>query len=176
MNKPTKIEGRVWVIKDGKQGIDNIDTDMIYHNKHLAITHPDEMKNYIFGNLDGWQDFPEKAEDGDILIVGENFGAGSSRQQAVDGIVALGIRAIIGESFGAIYWRNAVNAALPILRAPGIMASEIESGNRIEVDFTNGRTNNISTGCEIDNVQPMNKIQLDIYRAGGLFNYSKTYF
>ena len=173
MSKPTKIEGRVWIIKDSSgKPIANIDTDMIFHNKHLAVTDPGEMGQYIFGNLDGWKDFPDKAQPGDILVAGENFGCGSSRQHAVDGFITLGVQAIVGESLGAIYWRNAVNAGLPILRAPSIMSSGIESGNRIEIDLITGQTKNTTTGQEIANIEPMSEIQLEIYRAGGLFEYT----
>jgi len=173
MTKPTKIKGRVWVIRDEKGNpIRNIDTDMIYHNKHLAVTDIGEMAQFIFGNLDGWRDFPQKAEPGDILVVGENFGSGSSRQHAVDGFIALGIQAIIGESFGAIYWRNAVNAGLPVFRAPGIMSSGIESGNKIEINLEKTEAVNITSGEKIE-ITPMSEIQKEIYHAGGLFEYGK---
>ena len=112
----TVFSGKVWIItgKDRKL-IDDIDTDMIFHNAHLAITDISEMGKYAFGNLEGWEDFPEKAEKNDIIFVGKNFGAGSSRQQAVDCFKSLGCSLIVAESFGAIYKRNAINAGFPIL-------------------------------------------------------------
>ncbi|MCK5797724.1 MAG: 3-isopropylmalate dehydratase large subunit, partial [Deltaproteobacteria bacterium] len=76
--RPTLLRGRAWVVD-----IDSIDTDMIFHNRHLAETDPAKMGQHAFGNLPGWEDFPTRAKDGDILILGANFGAGSSRQQAV---------------------------------------------------------------------------------------------
>ena len=94
---------------------DNIDTDMIFHNRYLAITDIKEMGQYTFDNLKGFEDFSKKAETGDIVITGKNFGCGSSRQQAVDCFVSLGIQAIIAESFGVIYERNAINAAFPVI-------------------------------------------------------------
>jgi len=173
MARSKKIKGRVWVIRDESgDPIPNIDTDQIYHNKHLAVTRIDEMGQYIFGNLDGWRDFPDKVSPGDILVVGENFGSGSSRQHAVDGFIALGISAIIGESFGSIYWRNAVNAGLPILRAPGVMTTGIKSGDEIEVDIETGEAVVLEAGEKLP-VEPMSGIQLEIYRAGGLFEYGK---
>jgi homoaconitate hydratase family protein len=108
--KITVIEGRVWLIPK-----DNIDTDMIFHNRYLAITDVNEMGQFTFDNLKGFEDFSKKAKTGDIIISGKNFGSGSSRQQAVDCFSALGIQAIIAESFGAIYERNAINAAFPII-------------------------------------------------------------
>lgn len=173
LNKPMKIKGRIWVVRDEAGGaIDNIDTDMIYHNKHLAVTDVNEMGRYIFGNLSGWTDFPKNAANGDILIVGKNFGSGSSRQHAVDGFVVLGVQAIVGESFGAIYWRNAVNAGVPVFRAPGILAEEIESGQEIEIDLETGEIKVLKSG-KIINAAPMGEVQKDIYHAGGLFEYAK---
>ena len=164
-----KIIGRVWVItdRDGKP-IDDIDTDMIYHNKHLAVVDIGEMAQYAFGNLEGWQDFPKKAERGDILIVGKNFGAGSSRQHAVDCFIALGISAIVGESFGAIYYRNAINAGLPIFIAPNIASSGIRSGDKIEIDTTTGKIFNITRNTELPPAKPISDVQKKIIEAGGL--------
>ncbi|HHS50980.1 MAG TPA: 3-isopropylmalate dehydratase [candidate division Zixibacteria bacterium] len=173
MNEIKKIRGKVWVIRDqNNKPVDNIDTDQIFHNKHLAITKIEEMGQHIFGNLDGWKDFPTKVSAGDILIVGKNFGSGSSRQQAVDGFAALGVSAIVGESFGAIYWRNAVNAAFPVLQAPNIFEEDIQSGDEIEIDFKNGKLTNTRNNKTID-ITPMSKTQLDILRAGGLFEYGR---
>jgi len=174
MKKENAIRGRILVIQDldGKQ-IDNIDTDMIFHNKHLAITNIDEMGQYIFGNLDNWEDFPQKVEKGDIVVVGKNFGSGSSRQQAVDGFIALGVSAIIGESFGAIYWRNAVNAGLPVIRADGIMQSDLKSEENIEVDFASGEISRVADEEVLFKAEPMSRVQIEMYKAGGLFEYSK---
>ncbi|EDY34365.1 3-isopropylmalate dehydratase, small subunit subfamily [Aciduliprofundum boonei T469] len=171
--KPRIIKGRIWMIrdKDGKR-IDNIDTDMIFHNKYLYITDLKEMGKYAFSNLPGWEDFPKKAKEGDILIVGRNFGAGSSRQQAVDCFIALGISAIIGESFGAIYKRNVINSALPLIEAPGIFESDLNSGDVIEVNLETGEI--FKDGKIIFKAKPMSKVALDIYDAGGIFAYGKT--
>lgn len=112
---PLIVEGRVWVIQK-----DNIDTDMIYHNRYLPITTISEMGQYTFGNLKGYERFAKEASKGDIVVVGKNFGCGSSRQQAVDCFKALGICVIVAESFGAIYERNAINSGMAILVADGI--------------------------------------------------------
>jgi homoaconitase/3-isopropylmalate dehydratase large subunit len=109
-SKPTVVEGKVWYIKE-----DNIDTDMIFHNRYLAITDINQMGQYAFDNLIGYEDFAKKVQASDIIVTQKNFGAGSSRQQAVDCFLALGVNCIIAESFGAIYERNAINAAMPIL-------------------------------------------------------------
>jgi 3-isopropylmalate dehydratase small subunit len=110
VDKPTVVEGNVWIIPK-----DDIDTDMIFHNRYLTITDVREMGQYTFDNLKGFEDFSKKAKSGDVVITTKNFGAGSSRQQAVDCFLSIGISCILAESFGAIYERNAINAALPIL-------------------------------------------------------------
>lgn len=158
--KPLKIKGRVWVVRK-----DNIDTDMIFHNKHLAITKMKEMGPHAFGNLEGWEDFPKKAKPGDIVITGENFGAGSSRQQAVDCFKALGTGAIVAKSYGAIYERNAINAGLPIVISD-IIDSEIKDGEVIELDFIAG-TIKRADGT-IVNATPWAPVQVEIYNRGGL--------
>src|SRR5512136_2169351 len=116
MEKPSKISGRVLIVPRN-----NIDTDMIFHNAHLAITDIAQMGPHTFTSLEGFKDFPKKAKPGDILISGGNFGCGSSRQQAVDCFTSLGVRLIVAESLGAIYKRNAINSGLPILTFPGIL-------------------------------------------------------
>ncbi len=170
--KPRIIKGRIWLITDGNGNrIDNIDTDMIFHNKYLYITDLKEMGKYAFSNLPGWEDFPRKAKPGDILVVGRNFGAGSSRQQAVDCFIALGIAAILGESFGAIYKRNVINSGLPLIEAPGIFDSGLKSGDVVEINLETGEI--FKDGKMIFKAKPMSKVALDIYDAGGIFEYGK---
>lgn len=173
MDKCFILRGRVWVIRDkNNQPIDNIDTDQIFHNKYLAITKVEEMGQYIFDNLDGWKDFPSKAKSGDILVVGQNFGSGSSRQQAVDGFTALGVSAIIGQSFGSIYLRNAINAAFPVAKAPNIMNEDILNGDEIVLDLVKGTVENLRNHSLIK-IEPLSTTQLDILEAGGLFEYGR---
>ncbi|UCC40885.1 MAG: 3-isopropylmalate dehydratase large subunit [Candidatus Aminicenantes bacterium] len=160
--KPTKIQGRVWVVDE-----DNVDTDMIYHNRYLTITNIDEMGQYTFCNLDGWQDFPQKTKEGDIVITGKKFGCGSSRQQAVDCFRALGVGMVIAESFGAIYERNAINSGFPIMVSQDIKNLNLKDGDEIEVDFLSGQITKLSTGETIEAI-PFSEVQLDIYQRGGL--------
>ena len=160
--KPTKIQGRVWVVDE-----DNVDTDMIYHNRYLTITNIDEMGQYAFSNLEGWKDFPQKAKKDDLVITGKNFGCGSSRQQAVDCFRALGVGMIIAESFGAIYERNAINSGFPIMAAQDIKKLTLKDGDEIEVDLMSSQITKLSTG-ETIKVTPFSEVQLDIYQRGGL--------
>ena len=161
--KPDVLKGRVWYIPE-----DNIDTDMIFHNRYLAITDINEMGQYTFDNLEGYEDFAKKAKPGDIVIVHKNFGSGSSRQQAVDCFKALGVQAIVAKSFGAIYERNAINAAFPIITAKDVENLQLEDGNEVELDLKNGKIKNLTKNIEID-AEPFSEVQLEIYQNGGLF-------
>ena len=124
------------------------------------------MGQYTFDNLKGWEDFARMTRPGDIVVTGKNFGAGSSRQQAVDCFRSLGISLIIAESFGAIYERNAINAAMPILVAD-LIDSEIQNGEEIRVDFVSGEIENISAGQKYQGI-PFSTTQMEIYQRGGL--------
>jgi 3-isopropylmalate dehydratase small subunit len=161
---PTTIEGKIWIIKQ-----DNIDTDMIFHNRYLTITDINEMGQYTFDNLACWEDFAQKAEVGDIIITAKNFGAGSSRQQAVDCFKSLGIQAIIAESFGAIYERNAINAAFPILTFEDISALGLKSRNKVKIDFVSGIMTNLETG-KAAQINKFSTVQMEIYQRDGLLN------
>jgi 3-isopropylmalate/(R)-2-methylmalate dehydratase large subunit len=159
--RPTIIEGRVWLIP-----IDNIDTDMIYHNRYLTVTDRAQMGQYAFSNLKGWEHFAQNAKRGDIIVTGENFGAGSSRQQAVDCFLSLGISAIIAKSFGAIYERNGINAAMPILIAD-LLNAKLKDGDIIRVDFATGKIELAGQNRTIQGT-PFSDIQMQIYQRGGL--------
>ena len=160
--KITVIEGRIWLIPK-----DNIDTDMIFHNRYLAITDVNEMGQFTFDNLKGFEDFSKKAKIGDIIISGKNFGSGSSRQQAVDCFSALGIQAIIAESFGAIYERNAINAAFPIIICKELFNLGLNNGDSIKVDLRTGQIENLKNK-KIVKAEPFSDVQLDLYQKGGL--------
>jgi 3-isopropylmalate/(R)-2-methylmalate dehydratase small subunit len=165
----------VIIIKDeNDQPIDDIDTDMIFHNRHLHITELNEMGRHAFGNLEGWKNFSNNVKQGDILIVGKNFGAGSSRQQAVDCFRALGVVLIIGESFGAIYKRNTINTGLPLMTASNIMDEDLVTGDIIEVNLETGEIVNNTRKISLNFGTPLSQVQLDIYQAGSLFEYGKT--
>lgn len=162
--KSLVVEGRVWVIKK-----DDIDTDMIYHNRYLTITDIKEMGQYTFDNLKGYEDFAKKAQPGDIVLTAKNFGAGSSRQQAVDCFQSLGVQCILAESFGAIYERNAINAAFPILTYKPDMfeAIDLQDLDTIRVDMENGSITNLRNQKSAA-ITKFNEVQIAIYQKGGL--------
>lgn len=163
-DKPTVIEGRVWIIAK-----DDIDTDMIFHNRYLTITDINEMGQYTFDNLEGWEDFAKKAEKNDIIITDKNFGAGSSRQQAVDCFKALGVQAIIAKSFGAIYERNAINAGFPVLTYDDLSELNLKQRSKIRVNFESGEITNLAENISIK-INPFFDVQMEIYQKNGLLN------
>ena len=172
--RETKISGKVWVLTDADGALyDDIDTDMIFHNRYLHITDVDEMGQYAFDNLQGWEDFAQKAQPGDIIMAGKNFGSGSSRQQAVDCFRALGLAAVVAESFGAIYKRNAINSGLPIVTFPGLTAqvAKFTTGAKLDVDLETGRI--ALSDSKTFAADPFSRVQMDIYQAGDLFAYGK---
>ncbi|MGW8314316.1 MAG: aconitase/3-isopropylmalate dehydratase large subunit family protein [Bacteroidales bacterium] len=161
--RPVRVTGRVRLISR-----DNIDTDMIFHNRYLTVTDPAEMGKYTFDNLKGFEDFASKSEPGDIVVTGKNFGSGSSRQQAVDCFVSLGIQCIVSGSFGAIYERNAINAAFPIVTAEHIDQLKLKDGDQLQVDFEKGEIRNLTRDLAITSA-PFSEVQLEIYQNNGLF-------
>lgn len=161
--RPKVLEGRVWYIPK-----DNIDTDMIFHNRYLAITDIKEMGQYTFDNLKGYEDFAKQAKPGDMVIVSKNFGSGSSRQQAVDCFASLGVQAVIAESFGAIYERNAINAAFPILTYKSLEGLDLNDKDEIKVDLETGIITNKANGKTVQ-ANPFYDVQMEIYQNGGIF-------
>ncbi len=162
LDTPLKRSGRVWIIP-----IDNIDTDMIFHNRYLTITDLSLMGQYAFDNLKGWEDFAKNAQEGDFILTGKNFGAGSSRQQAVDCFKSLKISGIIAESYGAIYERNAINAGFPILKLKNSLKGlHLQEKEIIEVNYEDGIITR-ENGEEIE-IEPFNNIQINVYLKGGL--------
>lgn len=157
--RPTVLEGRVWIV-----GVDNIDTDMIFHNRYLAITELARMGPFTFDNLPGFLDFAKRVRPGDIVITGRNFGCGSSRQQAVDCFAALGVAALVARSFGAIYERNAINAGLPVVVADALDAG-LKDGDWVRLDLKTGR---LHFDGGVVQGEPCSAVQLEIYQRGGL--------
>lgn len=162
-----KLEGRLWVLQNDGELISDIDTDMIFHNQYLAITDIAEMGRYSLDNLEGYRNFAELARPGDMILAGDNFGSGSSRQQAVDCFISLGVTAVIARSYGAIYKRNAINSAFPVITMPTARAGMFTHLERVVLDMEKG------TLCDRP-IEPLSGVQKDIYLAGGLFQYAET--
>ena len=157
-----KISGKAKLVK-----VDDIDTDQIFHQSLLTIHDPQEIKPHIFGNLEGYENFAKENHENKILVVGKNFGKGSTRQQAVTGFLAHKFKAIIGESFGPIYYSNAVNAGLLLVEVLGILEFLIDDFDVLEIDVKKSIILNVDKGIEIK-CDPIPKPALDIMEAGGL--------
>ena len=162
-DRPVEIKGKVWFIP-----MDNIDTDMIFHNRYLSITNVAEMGQYTFDNLKGFEKFATRVSVGDVVVSGKNFGSGSSRQQAVDCFISLGIQSILAESFGAIYERNAINAAFPIVSSDRIKELNLKDGDELLINFETGEIQNISRNITLESA-PFSEVQMEIYKNNGLF-------
>jgi 3-isopropylmalate/(R)-2-methylmalate dehydratase large subunit len=160
--RPVTIEGRVWVIQK-----DNIDTDMIFHNRYLSITDIKEMGKYTFDNLKGYESFSIQVQPGDFVIAGKNFGSGSSRQQAVDCFISLGIAGIIAESFGSIYERNAINAGFPIITCSSLVELGLKDGDKVKINLISGEIVNLKNGNKTS-ADPFSDVQIEIYKKGSL--------
>lgn len=148
---------------------DNIDTDVIIPARYLSTTSPEELAKHCLEDLD--PDFLKKITPGDILVVGENFGCGSSREHASLAIKGSGISAIIAKSYARIFYRNAINTGLTIFECKEA-PDEISFDDLIEVDATAGVITNLSQNKKWNFITFPPFIQ-KIIDAGGLINYIK---
>ena len=121
----------------------DLDTDQIIASQYLLLPNLEEMKEHAFESLD--PDFPKKVKPGDFVVGGENFGCGSSREQAPGVLKALGVQAIVAKSFARIFYRNAINIGLPIIECPEA-AKAINAGDEVTVDFDSGIITDETTG------------------------------
>ncbi|NLO05638.1 MAG: 3-isopropylmalate dehydratase small subunit [candidate division WS1 bacterium] len=143
---------------------DHIDTDAIIAARYLSTTDPIELAAHCMQDIDA--DFVERAEPGDIIVAGENFGCGSSREHAPIAIKAAGVSAVIAGNFARIFYRNALNIGLPIIEAPEAAAA-INAGDEVTVDTEAGTIVDHTTGEEFT-FQPLTDVAAELVQAGGL--------
>jgi 3-isopropylmalate/(R)-2-methylmalate dehydratase small subunit len=148
---------------------DHVDTDQIIPAKYLVTTDPKELGKHCMELAD--EDFPKKAQPGDILVAGVNFGCGSSREHAPLSIKGIGLSVVIAESFARIFFRNCINIGMPILEQPQA-AKEIQQGDELEVDLDKGTIKNL-TQNKTYQAAPFPAFMQNIVNAGGLMNYVK---
>ena len=159
----------IWIFED-----DDINTDLIFPGKYTyKLLEDEEMAQYAMEDYKS--EFSEEVEEGDILIVGNNFGCGSSREQAVTCLKAAGVSVIIAKSFARIYYRNAINKALPVVSCPDAVEYTFNNKEKIKnstvmVDMETGL---LKIGDKEFNFPKMAKQALKIFEAGGLANYTK---
>ena len=148
---------------------DNIDTDVIIPARYLNTQNPQELAAHCMEDID--KTFITRVQPGDIMVGGENFGCGSSREHAPLAIKTAGVSCVIAKSFARIFYRNAINIGLPILECPA--ASEaIANGDTVAVDFDTGLITDETTGQSFE-AAPFPPFIQKIITAGGLLNSLK---
>lgn len=143
---------------------DHINTDDIIPGPYLHFTDPKELAAHAMEGID--QNFPSKAKPGVILLVGENFGCGSSREQAVTCLKHAGVKAILAQSYARIFFRNAINQGLPVLTAsPDI--NRCKEKDILQLDVTNAMVTNLNQQWDVS-IDVLPHFLLDILIVGGL--------
>ena len=143
---------------------DNIDTDVIIPARYLNTQDAKELASHCMEDID--KSFVTKVKQGDIMVGGENFGCGSSREHAPLAIKSAGIDCVIAKSFARIFYRNAINIGLPILECPA--ASEaIADGDTVAIDFDTGVITDVTTGATFQ-AEPFPPFIQNIITKGGL--------
>lgn len=165
------LKGRAWVFGD------DVDTDLIYHNKYLAETDPEKMPQYSFEYYPGMENFASEVKAGDFVVAGKNFGCGSSREHAVYCLKYAGIPVVLAETCSRIYYRNAINNGYPVLFVKGISNAikegKIRNGDELEVSLDTGTIKDLTTGAEFHG-DAVSDLEKDIMAAGGLIEYLKA--
>ena len=148
---------------------DNIDTDVIIPARYLNTASHEELATHCMEDID--TTFSKEVKKGDIIVAGENFGCGSSREHAPIAIKASKVSLVIAKSFARIFYRNAINIGLPILEHPTI-ADETDKGDVIEFDLSTGIVRNITKGKDYECSKFPEEIQ-KLVNANGLINYTR---
>ena len=148
---------------------DNIDTDRIIPGKYTKTLDTASLAEHVMEDLD--PDFLKKMYMGDVVVAGDNFGCGSSREQAPVALKVAGVSAVIARFFARIFFRNAINIGLPVLEIPD---HDIAFGDVLEINFTEGVVKNITQNKEYKATK-IPKVMMDIMQEGGLTAYLKKY-
>ena len=149
---------------------DDVDTDVIIPARYLNSANADDLKKHCMEDIDA--SFSNCVRDGDIIIAGNNFGCGSSREHAPLAIKSSGIKAVIAKSFARIFYRNAINIGLVIIENSEIQ-SEVQKDDIIELDLDNGRIHNRTKFIDY-NFSPYPKEIQNLVKAGGLVEYTRS--
>ena len=159
-----KVQGRVWKFGD------NVDTDAIIPARFLNISDENELAKSCFVDLR--PEFTRNARHGDVIIAGNNFGCGSSREHAPLAIKAAGIGLVVAKSFARIFYRNSFNIGLPILESEEAFGSYSE-GEEVEADLESGEIISVEKGIRVC-AKPLPAFMREIIQAGGLVPYIKA--
>ena len=156
-------KGKVWHFKD------NVDTDVIIPARYLNTTNIKELATHCMEDIN--TEFAKNVQKNDIIVAGENFGCGSSREHAPSAIKECGISVVIAKSFARIFFRNAINIGLPILEV-NALPDEIEEGDVLEVDLSTGIITN-TTQQKTYQAKPFPESIQKLISAGGLVKYTQ---
>ena len=148
---------------------DNVDTDVIIPARYLNIADEKELSTHCMEDID--KDFVNEVANGDVIVAGENFGCGSSREHAPLVIKNNNVSCVIAKSFARIFYRNAINIGLPIIECE--KTDEFESGDSVHVDFEKGIIKN-ETKNKTYTINPFPEFIKKIIESGGLMKYAKT--
>ena len=157
------INGTAW-----KYG-DNVDTDAIIPARYLNMSLPEELAEHCMEDID--LSFAGSVQPGDIIVGGDNFGCGSSREHAPLAIKGAGVSCVVAKSFARIFYRNAINSGLPILECPQAV-EDAEKGDVLTVDLAGGTITNTRTG-HVYQVSPFPPFIMQIIEAGGYVPYTR---
>jgi len=147
----------------------DINTDYIISGRYkFKIQDPKELSKHIFEDLE--PDFYKKIKPGDFLVAGDNFGCGSSREQAPVALKSSGLKAVVAKSFARIFYRNSINIGLPLVECPGF-AEEAEEGDEAEINLEGGFIRNRTSGREYS-FPPYPEFLSEIIKAGGLMKHA----
>ena len=157
--------GKAWTFGE------NLNTDEIIPGRYNITIDPTELTKHVFCEIK--PDYAAHVHPGDVVVGGQNFGCGSSREHAPIAIKGSGAQCVIAASYARIFFRNAINIGLPILECPEA-AADIEEGDQIEADVSTGRIVNHSKNRRYQ-AQPLPAFVLKIAQAGGLVNFLKSH-
>ncbi len=148
---------------------DNVNTDVIIPARYLTSYDPAELAAHCMEDID--PDFVRKVRPGDIIVAGENFGCGSSREHAPVAIKAAGVSAVVAKSFARIFFRNAINGGLAALACPQA-AADTTDGDELSIDLAAGRIENVTKGRTYQ-AEPFPEFLQEIVAAGGLVPHTR---
>ena len=155
------MKGKAW--KFGN----NIDTDQIYPGIYVELTEMEDIKKHaLSGSAE--PKFADEVQPGDIVVAGTNFGCGSSREHAAMTLKGAGVGAVLAESFGRIFFRNAINLGLPVIVCPGISKCA-QKGDEIMIDIETGEVTDVTRG-KVLKTTPFSPYVLNILESGGIKN------
>lgn len=143
----------------------DVDTDQIIASQYLLLPDVEAMKQYTFESLD--PQFASKVHPGDIIVAGENFGCGSSREQAPSVLKALGIQAVVAKSFARIFYRNSINIGLPVIVCKDLY-DNVGEGDKVDLDLTSGT---ITVNGTVYHGTKLPEYMQRILNAGGLISF-----